>query len=265
MTAKTIGIISIKGGVGKTSVVSALGAALANNFGKKVLLVDGNFSAPNLGLHLGLINPEVTLHHVLSDKADIKDAVYESEYGFHVIPGAAVYGNVNPFKLKSKLKSLQKYYDIILIDSSPTLNNEILSAIIASDDLYIVTTPDHVSLSTALKAVKAAREKKNPIKGVILNKVYWKNFELNIKEIEEACDCKVFAVLPHEIQVLEALSESYPYSLQRFSVAGEEIKSFAGALIGEKYPKESFWRKMITFMDPVTRQELNRQDLLKEA
>jgi len=33
---KIIGIISIKGGVGKTSVVSALGAALANKFDKKV-------------------------------------------------------------------------------------------------------------------------------------------------------------------------------------------------------------------------------------
>ena len=35
---KIIGIISIKGGVGKTSVVIALGAAMANEFDKKVQL-----------------------------------------------------------------------------------------------------------------------------------------------------------------------------------------------------------------------------------
>jgi len=64
---------------------------------------------------------------------------------------------------------------------------------------------------------------------------------------------------------MESLSESYPYSLQKYSVAGEEMKSFAGALIGEKYPRESFWRKMLTFMDPVPKQELNRQDLIGEA
>ncbi|MCH8872918.1 AAA family ATPase, partial [candidate division KSB1 bacterium] len=57
--AKTIGILSIKGGVGKTSTVAALGAAIAG-FDKKVLLIDGNFSAPNLGLHLGIVNPKVT-------------------------------------------------------------------------------------------------------------------------------------------------------------------------------------------------------------
>ena len=73
---KIIGIISIKGGVGKTSVVIALGAAMANEFDKKVLLVDGNFSAPNLALHLGLINPEITLHHVLNNRANAENAIY---------------------------------------------------------------------------------------------------------------------------------------------------------------------------------------------
>ena len=35
---KTIGIISLKGGVGKTSSVANLGAALASEFGRKVLV-----------------------------------------------------------------------------------------------------------------------------------------------------------------------------------------------------------------------------------
>ena len=52
MGAKKIGIISIKGGVGKTSTVAALGASLAKDFNKRVLLVDANFSSPNLCLHL---------------------------------------------------------------------------------------------------------------------------------------------------------------------------------------------------------------------
>ena len=34
---KTIGVISIKGGVGKTTVTTNLGAVLANEFDKKVL------------------------------------------------------------------------------------------------------------------------------------------------------------------------------------------------------------------------------------
>ena len=57
---KTIGIVSLKGGVGKTTVVAALGGALSR-LGKKTLVVDGNLSSPNLGLHLNIVNPERTL------------------------------------------------------------------------------------------------------------------------------------------------------------------------------------------------------------
>ena len=48
--AKTIGVISIKGGVGKTTSAVNLGAALAD-IGKKVLIVDADFSSPSVGLH----------------------------------------------------------------------------------------------------------------------------------------------------------------------------------------------------------------------
>ena len=72
---KVIGIMSLKGGVGKTSVVASLGSALAE-LGKNVLLIDANFHAPNLGIHFNLIDPEVTLHDVLSRKANVRDAIY---------------------------------------------------------------------------------------------------------------------------------------------------------------------------------------------
>ena len=73
---KIIGVMSLKGGVGKTSVVVALGSAISD-FGKKVLLIDGNLSSPTLGLHLNIINPKQTIHHVLNRAANTKDAIYE--------------------------------------------------------------------------------------------------------------------------------------------------------------------------------------------
>ncbi len=262
MSAKTIGIISIKGGVGKTSVTSALAASLANDFQKKILVVDANFSAPNLGLHLGLINPEVTLHHVLNDKIDAKEAIYESEHGFHVIPGSLIYSNqINPFKLKSKLRQLKKYYDLILIDSSPTLNSEILSAIIASDELYAVTSPDHVTLSTTLRVLRAAKEKKNPIKGLILNKVYGEKFELGLREVEDASDCKVLAVLPHELAVVEALSKSTPSSIYKNTASTREIKRLAGALIGEEYSGRGLIEKIQSLFEKQSIPEKNRREM----
>jgi len=268
MAAKTIGIISIKGGVGKTSTVSALAASLAQNFGKKVLAVDANFSAPNLGLHFGILDPEITLHHVLSGKADIGEAVYETPHGFHFIPGTLFPKKVNPLKLAEKLKSLKRYYDIILIDSSPTLNNEILATMMASDELFVVTTPDHVTLSTTLNAVRLAKQRKTPIKGIILNRVYNKDFELKIEDIEAAANCNVVAVLPHDVDVLRALSETTPSTLYHNNEIAKEYRELAGALIGETYLEKGFSNKFKTFFGNLfgksSKQDINRKLLISE-
>ena len=77
-SGKIIGIISLKGGVGKTSSVANLGAVLASEFNKKVLVVDANFSAPNLGLHLGLVEPKVTIHDVLLN-SKVSCKIYHQE------------------------------------------------------------------------------------------------------------------------------------------------------------------------------------------
>jgi len=262
---KVIGIIAIKGGVGKTSAVASLGASLAKDYKKKVLLIDANFSAPNLALHIGLMNPEVTIHHVLDGKAKISDAIYETGYGFDVLPGSIIYEKVNPMSLAEKIRDLRRRYDVIFIDSSPNLNEEILSTMMASDELIVVTTPDIVTLTSTLRAVKLAKERKTPITGLILNKVYNKKFEISLKDIEKASGVSVLAVLPHDIHVLEALSKNMPSTLHKNSDSTQEYRKLAASLIGEDYNngKGKLRRALNMFMKNVPKQEVNRT-ILKE-
>ena len=235
---KTLGIVSLKGGVGKTSVVASLGAAISD-FKKKVLLVDGNLSAPNLSFHLNVINPEVTLHDVLSRKVNPSDAICEldSEH-FHFIPSSIIpYSlNVNPFDLRNKIKSLKNNYDFILIDSSPTLDDETLAVMLASDSLLVVTTPDYPTLSTTIRAVNEAKNRGANVVGLILNKVHNKNFEVSIKDIERFTDVPIMAVIPYDISSLKALSEFVPSTVYKPNSLGSvEYKKLAAALMGEKY------------------------------
>lgn len=60
-----ISLLSAKGGTGKTTVATNLSIALVTNFGKRVLLIDGNVSTPNAGIHLGMLSQERTLYDVL--------------------------------------------------------------------------------------------------------------------------------------------------------------------------------------------------------
>lgn len=255
--ARTIGIVSLKGGVGKTSVTAALGDAFSA-IGKKTLLVDGNLSAPNLGMHFDIIEPKFSLHHVLARKIKPSDAVHKLE-NFDLIPSSVFTKHeISPLKLKDRISYLKNSYDVIVLDSSPSLNDETLGVMLASDGILVVTTPDHPTLSNTLKAVKLARQRGIPIVGLVLNKVYNKNFELSIKDIENTIDIPVMAVIPHDTIFLKALSEfKTPVNLKPRSEASEEIKRLAATLLGEKYQPAGF-KRFFSWANPSI-QEINRQ------
>jgi septum site-determining protein MinD len=265
---ESIGILSIKGGVGKTTATAALGTALAQQ-GKKVLLVDANFSAPNLALHLGIVNPAFSLHDVLQSKANALGAVIETDYGFDIIAGRLGLKKVfypDYLKLKEKIQHLRYHYDTILIDSSPTLDHETLAAMLASDKLLIVTTPDHVTLSCTLHAVKVAKQKNIPIMGIVLNRVYNKKFELGIDEIEKLTGVPVLAVIPHDINILKALSELKPSTYDaKENDAVVEYKKLAAFLTGQSYQDRRLKTKIKNFFSrAVPKQEVNRQQALNK-
>ena len=249
--SKIIGIISVKGGVGKTTVVSNLGATFASQFNRKVLLVDGNMSAPNLGLHLGILESENTLHDVIFNNVPVEKAISRSKYGFDVLTSALVpkkdhQKRINPYKLHNRLSQIKKEYDIILIDSSPNLSYEMLSTMIAADELLVVTSPDYPTLSCTMHAIKVAKERKTPITGLILNKVRNKRFELSVHDIENTTGVPVLSVINDNVKVLEALSKTAPATVcspkKDFSIA---YGMLGAKILGEDYKDPRLMSKVL--------------------
>lgn len=263
---KVIGVISIKGGVGKTTTVANLGAILALEFGQRVLLVDANFSAANLGLHFGLVNPEATLQDVMADKKKIWEVIHEYSENFHLIPSHVVPKKVNPLKLKGKLNLIKDKYDIILLDSSPSLNEELLATMIAADELLVITSPDYPTLSCTMHAVKIAKRQGTPITGLILNRVRNKHYEIKTEEVEAATNTPVIGVLPDDVRLLEALSHTIPaVEHSPFGDAVIEYKKVAAALVGEHYEDPRFSAKLKRmFVKDIPKEEINRQ-LLRDG
>ncbi len=265
--AKVIGVISIKGGVGKTTVTTNLGAVIAQEFGKKTLLIDANFSAPNMGLHFGLVKPQASIHDVVMGKTDIEKATYIHDSGFHFIPGSLnANGKIDVFALKKKIKEIKDKYDVIILDSSPTLNAEMLSTIVASDELIVVTSPDYPTLSCTIRATKLAKQKNTPILGLVVNKKRGKKFELDLADIEELAGVPVLAVIEDHDQVLEALSATVPISLYApRSNIGVEYRKLAGCIIGEEYKDPRFFSRLASmFKKDISREEINRSIFQKD-
>jgi septum site-determining protein MinD len=257
---KTIGIISIKGGVGKTTIASSLAASLVNHHSKKVLLVDANYSAPNLGLHMDIVTPEKTIHEVLANKIKIKSSIH-NRFGVDVIPGKYVpQHNIAPLKLKDKINKIKKNYDFTIIDSSPSLNEEVLSTILASDNLFVVSTPDYPTLSCSLKAAKLAKQRGRPINGIILNKIRNPRYEISLNEIEEATDIPVVARISDDVTNVKALFTRIPTSIfHKKSKFSKEINNLATALTNK-----SEKRSIINKMFPNLKKEQVNREILKQ-
>jgi len=154
-------------------------------------------------------------------------------------------------------KELMPRFDYILVDSSPTLGDETLAVMLASDEIFVVTTPDHPTMSTTLKSVKLAKQRGTPITGLVINKVHNKNFEIPTGHVEDTAEVPVMAVIPHDVNVLRALSEFTPSTSYRPNSNGSvEFRKLAATLVGEKY--EPFRvKRMFGWVNP-PREEINR-------
>jgi len=252
-----LAFVSIKGGVGKTTLALETASALANKFDKRVLLVDANFSAPNVGLYLDLEEGK-TLHDAL-DGTLLHNAIYEI-HGFDVVPASMYHKDVDIFKLKKILRKYKNRYDYIILDSSPNYE-ELKPVIAAADKIFLVTSPDHVTLTTTMKAAKEARKKRTPIEGIVVNKIRLPRHEYNLDEIEGISEIPVIARIKDHKHMVRALKEKTPMTVMDPNhIISREVHRFASSICGEP-EEEGFLRKVFSRGSFVPKEKVNREFL----
>lgn len=150
----TICFTNNKGGSGKSTTCSNLGAAMARA-GKKVLLVDGDMQ---LNLSLAFFSEdwvlehaqgEKNLYHAIGKQEDLTDYIVHTPYeNLDLVPSSTLMSSIE-YELFTKWqrefilrKCLQKIkdsevYDYILIDAPPTLGGWVMNILCASDKVII--------------------------------------------------------------------------------------------------------------------------------
>ncbi len=164
--ATAISIVNQKGGVGKTTTTVNLGAALAEQ-GKRVLMIDIDAQS-NMTTHLGLgvkedpadlgdipKGPEWTIYDVLKGTKRIQDVVIKRSNNLDVVPSSLLLSAADlelggvvgrELLLKRAVDKVRDQYDVILIDCPPTLGLLSLNALAAVDQVIVPVQSEYLAL-----------------------------------------------------------------------------------------------------------------------
>jgi septum site-determining protein MinD len=244
--AKIYTIISGKGGVGKTTSAINLGIAM-NHLGEDVIIIDGNLTTPNLGIHLGAPIVPTTLNHVLKGQAKIEDAIYEHESGTKIIPASLSLKETertNFKRLPEILKKLKKITDHILIDSAAGLGEEAKTAMDSADEIIIITNPEMAAVTDALKTIKLAEEKNKKIAGVIITRYEGKRVEMSIANIKDMLEVPLLGIIPEDDSIKESqvMKNSVIYTHPKSRAAKTYINT-TKRILGKNVEMEPFYKK----------------------
>ena len=146
--ARKIVITSGKGGVGKTTITTNLGVALAN-LNLKVLILDVDFGLNNLDVVMGVENRVVyDVVDVLKGRCRAKQALIQDFFNptLYVLPSVH---SVNNFNISSEqinfiISQIECMFDYILIDCPAGIEVGFHRAVKCVDEAIVVTTP-HIS------------------------------------------------------------------------------------------------------------------------
>lgn len=141
---KLVSVVNQKGGTGKTTTVISLGAVLALE-GKKVLLIDLDPQG-NLSYSLGINQFETTIGDIITGEAPVEKGILTIEgEGLDIIPSTIALADTEltlssldnrEFKLKNSLEGLTNY-DYVIIDCPPSFSLLTVNSLTLSDEVII--------------------------------------------------------------------------------------------------------------------------------
>lgn len=166
--ARVITVTSGKGGVGKTSISINLAIQLSK-MGKRVVVFDADFGLANIEVMLG-VRPQYNLADMMFRGKDLTDIITQGEEGISFISGGsgiqelASMNREQVMFLTSRLIALDKYADIVIVDTGAGISDSVLEFVLASTEVLLVATPEPTSITDAYALLKALNRKEEFVK-----------------------------------------------------------------------------------------------------
>lgn len=221
---KRIGIVSGKGGTGKTTVAINLAAAI-QSLGEHSLLVDANLEHPHVAEAIGLAVQD-SLHDVLLGEIPPAHAIHLHESGLKVVPGAIF---PKPIKDLDPLKRFGKAADVVLFDAPPANHQHVLDAV---DQVLLVINGDRLAIRDAQKTIAQAQAQKKIIIGAVVNGTTDKRA---LTAIANQIGTQAFGI-PYDERFYKSLQQQVPYYFTYDKTpAGKAYTELAARICGRPF------------------------------
>lgn len=227
--SRIIAVANQKGGVGKSTTVVNLAAALGKK-GKKVLCIDidaqGNTTS---GFGINKKKTDITVYDVLLGERRINEAIIKTEFkNVSVVSSTSQLAGADielvdlenrSNRLKMQVLTIKNDYDYILIDCPPSLSLLTVNALCACDTVLVPLQCEFYSLeglSQLVESIRLVKKRYNPnidIEGILFT-MFDGRLNLTqqvVKEVKKHFSDKVFnTVIPRNVRISEAPSFGKP-------------------------------------------------------
>lgn len=251
---KIIAVVNQKGGVGKTTTTINLGAALAEQ-GCRVLVVDldpqGNAST---GLGISADARELTTYELLLEDIDLGDIVQKTgTEGLLIIPATVDLSSADIDLISNEKRSFLLHdalrqtavddleLDYILIDCPPSLNLLTVNAMVAANSVLVPLQSEFFALEglsqlmLTIREVRQTANKNLRIEGVVLTMFDARNNlsqQVEADARENLGDMVFKTIIPRNVRVSEAPSYALPVlSYDSTSKGAEAYRDLAKELL----------------------------------
>lgn len=155
---RIIGVVSGKGGVGKTNLAANL-AVLAAKASQRVLIIDGDLGLANVEILFGM-RPRYHLGHVLESDIALSEVLTVGPAGVRVLPAGsgvqhfARLDDAQRLRLVTALDQLEEDFDVIFLDAGAGIGDNVMFFVGAAQEALLVVSPEPTSLTDAYATIK---------------------------------------------------------------------------------------------------------------
>ena len=242
-----IALLSLKGGVGKTTITATLGATFASIRGDRVVAVDANPDRGTLSQKVPLETP-ATVRHLLRDAegikrySDIRSYTSQGPSRLEVLASETDPAVSEAFSAEDyarTLEVLERFYSLVLTDCGTGLMHSAMSSVLAKADVLVVISSGSVdgarSASATLDWLDAHGHEdmvKNSV--AVINAVRPRSGKVDMQKVVDHFTrrCRAVRLVPFDPH----LEEGAEISLERLGRETREALIELAAVVAEGFP-----------------------------